>query len=144
MRFTARYPFSAAHRLHSAQLSDDENVQVYGRCNNPFGHGHNYWLEVTVSGSPDPVSGLLVRRDQLDRCVEQEILSRVRHVNLNEQVVELANLVPTTENVASVFATLLTGSWRNHFPDQTVSLDRIRIYETKNNRFEIHPNEVKQ
>ena len=144
MKFTSRYPFSAAHRLHSNQLSEDDNWRVYGRCNNPFGHGHNYWLEVTVAGTPDPETGLLVDRNRLDECVEKEILSRVRHVNLNEQVGELRDLVPTTENVAYVFADLLRRGWSKHFPDPAVALDRIRIYETRNNRFEIEANEVKQ
>jgi len=144
MKFTARYPFSASHRLHSNVLSEDENWRVYGRCNNPFGHGHNYWLEVTVAGEPDPLSGLLVDRKKLDQCVEQEILSRVKHANLNEQVVELKDLVPTTENVAYVFADLLRKGWSRHFSKTAVSFDRIRIYETRNNRFEIEANEVKQ
>jgi 6-pyruvoyltetrahydropterin/6-carboxytetrahydropterin synthase len=144
MKFTSRYPFSAAHRLHSQQLSEDENWQVYGRCNNPFGHGHNYWLEVTVSGKPDSETGLIVDRNQLDRCVEKEILSRVRHVNLNEQVEELKQLVPTTENVAYVFAEWLRDGWKAHFTEEAVVFDRIRIYETRNNRFEIQANEVRQ
>ncbi len=142
MRFTARYPFSAAHRLHSEQLSEDDNWRVYGRCNNPHGHGHNYWVEVTVAGVPDPVTGLLVDRPTLDRCVEEEILSRVRHVNLNEQVAELKHRVPTTENVAYVFADFLNSGWDRHFGGTAVRLDRIRVYETRNNRFEVKANEV--
>ena len=144
MRFTARYPFSASHRLHSKLLSEDDNWQVYGRCNNPFGHGHNYWVEVTVSGSPNAQTGLLVDRQKLDHCVEQEILSKVSYRNLNEQVEELRNLVPTTENVAYVFAEWLKTGWQQHFPPPAAILDRVRIYETKNNRFEIQANEVKQ
>lgn len=144
MRFTARYPFSASHRLHSKLLSEDDNWQVYGRCNNPFGHGHNYWVEVTVSGSPNAQTGLLVDRQKLDHCVEQEILSKVSHRNLNEQVEELRNLVPTTENVAYVFAEWLKTGWQQYFPPPAAILDRVRIYETKNNRFEIQANEVKQ
>jgi len=144
MKLTARYPFSAAHRLHSNQLSEEENWAVYGRCNNPFGHGHNYWLEVTVRGEPDAETGMLVDRHQLDDCVREEILSRVSHVNLNEQVDELKDLVPTTENVAYVFADWLKRGWMRHFESGAVSFDRIRIYETRNNRFEIQANEVRQ
>lgn len=144
MKFTTRYPFSAAHRLHSNQLSEDENWQVYGRCNNPYGHGHNYWVEVTVSGTPDEQTGLLVDRQKLDHCVQEEILSNVSHRNLNEQVVELRNVVPTTENLAYVFADWLKSGWLKHFPEPEVILDRVRIYETRNNRFEIKANEVKQ
>ena len=117
---------------------------MYGRCNNPYGHGHNYWVEVTVAGTPDPVTGHLVDRNQLDRCVDEAILSKVKHVNLNEQVPELRDLVPTTENVAKVFAGLLASAWPSHFSRAEARLERIRIYETKNNRFEIEANEVKQ
>jgi 6-pyruvoyltetrahydropterin/6-carboxytetrahydropterin synthase len=144
MKLTTRYPFSAAHRLHSNQLSEDENWAVYGRCNNPFGHGHNYWFEVTVAGKPDTETGMLVDRRKLDRCVEEEILSRVSHVNLNMQIEELKDLVPTTENVAYVFAQWLREGWMKHFDDGAVVFDRIRIYETRNNRFEIQANEVRQ
>jgi 6-pyruvoyltetrahydropterin/6-carboxytetrahydropterin synthase len=142
--FTTSYSFSAAHRLHSHELSEDSNWQVYGRCNNPFGHGHNYWLEVTVRGVPDAVTGLLIDRARLDRCVEEEILSRVRHVNLNEQVEEFRNLVPTTENVAYVFGDWIRRRWNSHFPEPHLQLERLRIYETKNNRLEMDANEVKQ
>ncbi len=144
MKFTTRYPFSAAHRLHSNQLSEDENWQVYGRCNNPYGHGHNYWVEVTVSGVPNEQTGLLVDRRKLDHFVQEEILSKVSHRNLNEQVAELRNVVPTTENLAYVFADWLKSGWGKHFPQPELILDRVRIYETRNNRFEIKANEVKQ
>lgn len=143
MKFTTRYPFSAAHRLHSNELSEEENWQVYGRCNNPYGHGHNYWVEVTVSGEPDGQTGMVVDRQQLNRCVEEEILSKVSHRNLNEQVEELRDVVPTTENLAYVFADWLKSGWGKHFPEPVVILDRVRIYETGNNRFEIKANEVK-
>lgn len=144
MRVTARYPFSASHRLHSASLSEQQNREMYGRCNNPFGHGHNYAVEITVEAEPDPVTGLAVDRAQLDRCVEQEILSRVRHANLNVQMEEFRDVVPTTENLAFVFVELMRRNWTKHFPDPAIALDRIRIYETKNNRFEIQANEAKQ
>ena len=144
MKFTTRYPFSAAHRLHSNQLSEDENWQVYGRCNNPYGHGHNYWVEVTVSGIPNEQTGLLVDRRKLDQFVQEEILSKVSHRNLNEQVAELRNVVPTTENLAYVFADWLKSGWGKHFSQPELILDRVRIYETRNNRFEIKANEVKQ
>lgn len=144
MKLTARYAFSASHRLHSQQLSEDDNWRVYGRCNNPHGHGHNYSLEVTVSGEPDAETGMLVPRPKLDKFVEEEILSRVQHVNLNEQVEELKTLVPTTENVAYVFAEWLRRGWPRHFGQDNFTLNRVRIYETRNNRFEIQANEVKQ
>lgn len=144
MKLTFRYPFSAAHRLHSDQLSEDDNWRVYGRCNNPFGHGHNYTVEVTVSGEPNAETGMVVDRNLLDTMVKEEILSRVEHTNLNVQVGEMKNLVPTTENLAYVFAEWLRKGWTRHFSSQDVKFDRIRIYETRNNRFEIEAHEVKQ
>jgi 6-pyruvoyltetrahydropterin/6-carboxytetrahydropterin synthase len=142
MVVTQRYPFSAAHRLHSDVLGEDENWRVYGRCNNPYGHGHNYWLEVGVTGEVDPVSGLLPGRENLDELVEKEILARVAHRNLNIEVGELKGLVPTTENVAYVFAALLREAWPRYFDAEQVKLARIRVYETRNNVFEIKANEV--
>lgn len=142
MILTQRYAFSSAHRLHSERLGEDENWQVYGRCNNPYGHGHNYWLEVGVTGAIDPVSGLMAGREKLDKVVGEEILARVAHRNLNQEVGELEGLVPTTENVAYVFAALLRKAWPRYFDATQLKLARIRVYETRNNVFEINANEV--
>lgn len=142
MKLTSCYGFSASHRLHSDQLSEDDNWNVYGRCNNPYGHGHNYRLEVTVAGEPDATTGMLVDRAQLDRYVEQSVLDRVRHRDLNQELPELAGLVPTTENVARVFLAMLKQGWALHFNSSPLKLDRIRIHETKNNLFEMEANEV--
>lgn len=145
MRLTQRYPFSAAHRLHSSQLSEEENWRVFGKCNNPHGHGHNYTLEVSVRGEIDPVTGLLLHRDSLDSWVEKEILSRLLHCNLNEEMVEFRNLVPTTENLAAVVTQALAQGWERHFPPQTdLRFDRVRIYETRNNLFEMEAHEIQQ
>ena len=144
MTLTARYPFSASHRLHSPLLSEQANDEVYGKCNNPHGHGHNYWLEVTVVGEADAETGLMVARQKLDQVVQQEILSLVSHRNLNEELKELKGLVPTTETLAIVLAGVLERSWPSHFPDASLRLGRLRIYETRNNRFEIEANEVNQ
>ena len=140
MTLTARYAFSASHRLHSPLLSEAHNDEIYGKCNNPHGHGHNYWLEVTVAGEPDPESGLIVERSKLDQLVSEEILSRVNHRNLNEQLDEIDGLVPTTENLAYVLAGIL----KKCFASPGLSLERIRILETKNNRFETEANDLKQ
>ena len=140
MTLTARYPFSASHRLHSPLLSEVHNDEIYGKCNNPHGHGHNYWLEVTVAGEPDSASGLIVERSKLDRVISEEILSRVSYRNLNEQLDEMNGLVPTTENLAYVLAGILT----TRFPGPELRLERIRILETKNNRFETEANDLKQ
>lgn len=142
MKLTARYGFSASHRLHSDQLSEQKNWDVFGRCNNPYGHGHNYSLEVTVSGEPDPTTGLLVDRAQLDRYVEESVVQHVRHRDLNQELPQLGGLVPTTENVAYVFTAMLKQRWSEYFSSSKLALDRIRIYETRNNLFEIQANEV--
>ena len=133
MRLTRRYRFSASHRLHSEQLSEAANDATYGKCNNPYGHGHNYVLEVTVRGAVDPVTGRLADLPSLDEFVQQEIVSRYDHRNLNEQVPELAGLVPTTEVVSEAIHGRLRTAWPSDWP----ALDRVRIWETRNNIFEV-------
>jgi 6-pyruvoyltetrahydropterin/6-carboxytetrahydropterin synthase len=93
---TRRFRFSASHRLHSDALSAAENDRIYGKCNNPFGHGHDYVLEVTASGPVDPVTGRVLRIETLDRLVQETILSRLSNRNLNLDIPEFATLVPTT------------------------------------------------
>src|SRR5437588_10865932 len=95
---TRRYRFSASHRLHSEQFSDLENQQVYGKCNNPYGHGHNYALEVTVNGLVDERTGMVCDVADLDGFVQKEILDRYEHCNLN-MLDEFSGHVPTTENL---------------------------------------------
>ena len=95
---TRRYIFSASHRLHTDQLSADENRAVYGKCNNPHGHGHNYALEVTVSGQVNPATGMVCNLADLDDAVRCEVIERFDHLNLNLQP-EFASYVPTTENL---------------------------------------------
>ena len=133
MRVTRRYKFSASHRLHSGRLTETENEAVYGKCNNPFGHGHNYVLEVTVRGPVDPVTGRVTALGALDEFVTEEIVSRYDHRNLNEEVEELAGLVPTTEVVSAVIHARLDAGWPANWP----ALDRVRIWETRNNIFEV-------
>ena len=103
-KFTRRYRFCASHRLHSEQLTEADNRTVYGKCNNPFGHGHDYVLDVTVAGPTDPATGLLLRTADLDQLVNSEILTVFSYRNLNQDVAEFSRLVPTTENVALVIA----------------------------------------
>ncbi len=133
MKLTRRYRFSASHRLHSSELSETQNDVTYGKCNNPYGHGHNYVLEVTVQGRVDPVTGRVADLSTLDEFVRQEIVSRYDHRNLNEQVPELAGLVPTTEVVSQAIHRRLNGHWPTAWP----SLDRVRIWETRNNIFAV-------
>jgi 6-pyruvoyltetrahydropterin/6-carboxytetrahydropterin synthase len=126
---TRRYRFSASHRLHSDEMSPAENVATYGKCNNPHGHGHNYSLEVTVSGRVDPATGMVCNLVDLDGFVERELLARYDLENLNT-LAEFTQNVPTTENLCiQIFEILQRGFHHAH-------LERVRIEETMLNSFE--------
>ena len=121
--------FSASHRLHSDAMSEAENKATYGKCNNPHGHGHNYALEVTVSGPVDESTGMVCNLTDLDAFVEREILERFHLRNLNTAP-EFGQAVPTTENLsASVYDILQRGFSYAH-------LEKVRIEETMMNSFE--------
>ncbi len=126
---TRRYLFSASHRLHSAEMSAAENLATYGKCNNPHGHGHNYALEVTVSGQVDQSTGMICNLVDLDSCVEREVLSRYNLENLNT-LQEFAQTVPTTENLCVEIFEIL----QRTFPP--AHLERVRLEETMMNSFE--------
>ena len=126
---TRRYLFSASHRLHSPTLSEETNREVYGKCNNPHGHGHNYFLEVTVSGGVSPQTGMICDLGELDSTVEREVLGRFDHQNLNE-LDEFCGAVPTTENLTMRIQQILS---RAPMP---AHLEGIRIEETARNSFE--------
>jgi 6-pyruvoyltetrahydropterin/6-carboxytetrahydropterin synthase len=136
MRLTRRYRFSASHRLHSPGLSAEENAEAYGKCNNPRGHGHDYVLEVSVRGPLDPRSARVVNVPELDRLVEREVLSRLRHRDLNSEAPELAGAPTTTENLAIAIRANLARYWKQVFPGGLPALERIRIHETRRNVFE--------
>ena len=124
-----RYKFAASHRLHSDALSPEQNSRVYGKCNNPHGHGHNYVVEVAVSGTIDPATGMIVNLTDLDRFVEREVIEAFDHRSLNEEVPVFRHRVPTTENVCiEIFSRL------KNFP--LAKLERVRVEETNNNAFE--------
>jgi 6-pyruvoyltetrahydropterin/6-carboxytetrahydropterin synthase len=125
---TRRYRFSASHRLHSDAMSGAENVATYGKCNNPHGHGHNYALEVTVSGQVDE-NGMVCNLVDLDGFVEREILERFDVQNLNT-LPEFAELVPTTENLSIAVYDILQRGFR------LAHLERVRFEETLMNSFE--------
>jgi 6-pyruvoyltetrahydropterin/6-carboxytetrahydropterin synthase len=132
MRLTLnrRYSFAASHRLHSAQLSEEENRRVYGKCNNPYGHGHNYVVEIGVSGPVDAETGMIANLSELDGFVQREVLEEFDHTYLNEQIPVFKSVVPTTENVCrEIFRRL------EKFPD--ARLERVRIEETGKNSFEV-------
>ena len=124
-----RYRFAASHRLHSAQFSEEENCRIYGKCSNPFGHGHNYVLEVSLSGEVDPATGMIANLADLDSYVEHQIIEPFDLRYLNEEVAAFRETVPTTENLCiEIFRRLKT------FPE--AKLERVRIQETANNSFE--------
>jgi 6-pyruvoyltetrahydropterin/6-carboxytetrahydropterin synthase len=128
LRFTRKYHFCAAHRLHSNRLSDEENRRLFGKCNNPHGHGHNYYLEVTVQGEPDPVTGMIVGLSDLDAIVEKVVIDTFDHKHLNLDTEEFKDLNPTSEVVAMVVYKMLAP----HLPD----LYRVGLWETEKNYFE--------
>lgn len=138
---TRRYRFSASHRLHTPLLDEARNFEVYGKCNNPYGHGHNYLLEVSIAGAPGEMTGRLLPLKDLDRFVERVILEAVDHKDLNTQVQEFAArapiLVPTTENLAAVVAARLAREWPAAFPASAARLEMVRIHETERNIFEV-------
>ena len=130
-----RYRFSASHRLHSSKLSKEENRRVYGKCNNPHGHGHNYAVEVIVSGTVDPATGMIANLADLDGFVEREVIEPFDHKSLNEDVAAFRENVPTTENICKeIFARL------KQFPK--ARLERVRVEETGNNTFEYSGEEL--
>lgn len=131
MKLTRRYRFSASHRLDTPALSPEENRKLYGKCNNPYGHGHNYVLDVTVEGRVD-ATGQVVDREVLDRLVQEQVLRQVDHKDLNTDVPAFAGSVPTTENLASIIEGLLRRRW-----ELPARLARIRISETDRNIFEL-------
>jgi 6-pyruvoyltetrahydropterin/6-carboxytetrahydropterin synthase len=126
---TRRYLFSASHRLHSDAMSDEENAATYGKCNNPYGHGHNYTLEVTVSGPVDAATGMVCNLTDLDDFVRDEILERFDHQNLNT-LAEFAGAVPTTENLCVLVYDILQRGFRH------AHLEKVRFEETMLNSFE--------
>jgi len=128
-----RYLFSASHRLHSEAMSEEENQSIYGKCNNPYGHGHNYTVEVTVSGPVDEATGIVCNLTDLDGFIEREVLARYGHENLNT-LKEFNKEVPTTENLCiQIYEIVQRGFHQAH-------LERVRLEETMMNSFEYSGN----
>lgn len=123
-----RFHFSASHRLHSETYTAEQNREVFGKCNNPFGHGHNYVVEVTVGGQVDPVTGMVCDLAKLDAFAAEQLLGGFDHSNLNT-LPEFAELVPTTENLALVVHRIFAefGGAR---------LENVHVEETGNNSFD--------
>ncbi|ARU41449.1 hypothetical protein CCB80_10020 [Armatimonadetes bacterium Uphvl-Ar1] len=127
---TRVYEFAASHRLDVPELGQDENVRLFGKCNNPNGHGHNYVLEVTVSGAIDSVTGMSVDLGALDAVCEEEVVGRYDHKNLDLDIPEFAGRNTTSEVVAAEIFGRLDGL----VPGR---LERVRLYETARNVFEV-------
>jgi len=129
LTLTRGYHFSASHRLHSPHLTDEQNRELFGACNNPHGHGHNYELEVTVGGEMDDRTGMIVDIDALDEIVNREVIERYDHRNLNAELPEFADKNPTSE-------ALLQEIWNRLKPTVPAELVRVVLRETPRNVFE--------
>ena len=125
---TRRVEFCASHRLHSPAYTEEENDKLYGRCNNPNGHGHNYQMEVTVCGSVARDTGMIMDLKRLKDLIDREIVDRVDHKNINVDVDFMRGVIPTAENMIVSFWELL----EPHIPEG-VKLYEIRLWETDNN-----------
>ena len=121
---TRRAEFSASHYYHNPKFSKEENRRIFGKCDNPHGHGHNYMLEVTVKGEVDPRSGFVVDLKELKETMNSEVIEALDHRHLNKEVPEFATQIPTSENLAIVI-------WNRLRPKLNVArLHRVRLYET--------------
>ncbi len=126
---TRRYMFSASHRLQNDGMTVEENREIYGKCNNPHGHGHNYKLEVTVSGQVAQDTGMVCNLADLDGFVNREIIERFDLQNLN-YMTEFSHTIPTTENLCKVIFDILHRGFRH------AHLEKVRFEETMMNSFE--------
>ncbi|HEY3781104.1 MAG TPA: 6-carboxytetrahydropterin synthase [Fimbriimonadaceae bacterium] len=130
MTLTKSYEFAAAHRLHSDHISEEENDRLYGKCANPFGHGHNYILEVTISGDLDSKTGAIVDLFKLDEVVNRLIVDRYDHKNFNHDLPEFTGKVTTTEIIVQQIWDSLNGNL-------PAKLEKVRLFETARNAFEV-------
>ena len=141
MKLTRRYRFSASHRLYSDSLTEAENRAIFGKCANPFGHGHDYALDVSVRGPLDTETGRIIDLELLDTLIRRTILEPMEHRNLNVDIAEFEGpLVPTTENLAIVVRDRIAREWPGYFDASKfpqAALEKIRIEETKRNIFEV-------
>ena len=127
---TRKAEFAASHYYHNPELSPEENRRIFGKCNNPNGHGHNYVLEVTVKGNVNPRSGFVVDLKQLKETMNREVLDAMDHRFLNKEVPEFAQAVPTTENLCAAIYDILQRGFAE------VHLEKVRLQETMMNSFE--------
>ena len=125
VRLSQKFEFSATHRLHNPAFSDDDNRRTYGKCNNPHGHGHNYEVQVTLRGTPGR-TGLLVDVPAFERIVAAAVIDRFDHKNLNVEVPEFREVIPSVENIAMTIYHLL----KRPFADTGTSLASVTVWET--------------
>jgi 6-pyruvoyltetrahydropterin/6-carboxytetrahydropterin synthase len=137
IRLSRRYRFYASHRLHSPVLTEAENLDTFGKCNNPWGHGHNYEVELTVIGPVDGITGRVVDIAALDEIADEQILRPFRYRNLNEEIPAFRVAVPTTENLGIEIDRRLRASWAGKFGAGGPALETIRIWETERNICEV-------
>jgi len=130
MTLTRLYEFAAAHRLHVPHLTNAQNEEMFGKCNNAAGHGHNYTLEVTVEGEPDPRTGMMVDLGAMDRAIETLVVDRYDHKHLNEDLPEFKEKTPTSEVIAEEIFSRLDGKL-------PAKLARVRLHETARSYFEV-------
>ena len=127
---TRRAQFSAAHRLFNPAFSDEENERIFDKCNNVNGHGHNYTIDVTVAGAPDPATGYVIDLKELSSIINDEIIAHVDHKHLNYDVDFLRGTIPTAENIAIAFWNIL----EKKLPSG--KLTRVKVWESENNSAE--------
>ena len=126
LRLSHKFEFSASHRLFNADLSDDENCRIFGKCSNPNGHGHNYELQVTLACEPGRIEGVLKNLPDFERIVSATVIDRLDHKNLNLDVPEFADLIPSVENIARVIYKLLSPK----FSAAGAKLAAVTVWET--------------
>lgn len=136
IRVTRKYGFCASHRLYSRAFSEETNQALYGKCANPYGHGHNYELEVSVRGPLDPRTGRAVDPDVLDRLVQCRVVAAFDHRDLNREEA-FRDTVPTTEALSHEILRRLSAAWSEAFPGGAPRLEKVRIAETRKNAFEV-------
>jgi 6-pyruvoyltetrahydropterin/6-carboxytetrahydropterin synthase len=141
-RVTRRYEFAASHRLHTSALDEEANRTLYGKCNHPYGHGHNYVVEVSARGPLDAETGRAVDTERLDKLVRGQVIAPFDHRNLNLEVEVFTRLVPTSENLGYEICRRLKRNWKLAFPGEWPKLEKVRIGETPRNIFEVEADEV--
>src|SRR5215475_8358003 len=134
-RVTRQYAFAASHRLHSLELAEAENQRIFGKCNNPHGHGHNYVVEVSIQGPVDSATGRVADPVLLDQFVRRWVIGPLDHRNLNVEVNEFASKVPTSENLGYEICRRLKQNWKEVFPGEWPRSEKVRIGETPRNIF---------